>query len=760
MKKTILTIMTFLLLSPVVFAETENLIIPQKDSIYSDLSMLAENGLIKSVSPDYFTKNAITKYEAAAFIKEAGSFLSAGAVAQGDSNNRTSKMLEAYAIKYSVEISGLRNFAAAAGQDAVEADPFGQMRAELDGLERNFSATRFTDATPFKITGVIAARFMNINTFGASEVNRSSFATSNLALYAGAALTDKIRMETNLTFEVPQFDPEYIDPVNAALYTSLNGVTKPVWIDVYTLTFDIYGFKVVTGFFWEDITSFIASQGQSERIGIFERDKYAGEETTKSHFETVFRNFSQNRDQRWSKHAWNGIDIYKDGIIGRDILKIAAGKPQETFGKNEYYEYAARYTHFQNLPFAKQGEISMNIYNRSNDIRELIPFSTQEPASQVNNISIYGGDLKAVLFGAFKIKAEYERSTYKGVLSVASGQAVPSFYQEGNAIFGSVAPSFLPKGVDLVLKYTRIDPGYVAPASAVADNNYRAINISDTSKVDIISVTYAGDPTALYNNMNKIEAHAFFNVPFGILMVNYGISSQIQKTGPVFQTSHWLIGTEWGRAFTSNYGWADGLQHAGFIAYNQNRYGIDVAGSSTFPKGAPDAIIAGGKGGMTTLGANREYMVSTMPGGETNKYLSNVMMLLRVELNRLVKLNSPLMLELYGEIIKLSNLVDFLASYDPDQLLAQNMLSACLIYNIMPKMSVIGFAGMERWGSNNVLPLPVDYMDTAFGLGLDYDLAGRAFLYLRLKNFYHSDREVPENNMRGFSVWAELKSFF
>jgi hypothetical protein len=243
-------------------------------------------------------------------------------------------------------------------------------------------------------------------------------------------------------------------------------------------------------------------------------------------------------------------------------------------------------------------------------------------------------------------------------------------------------------------------------------------------------------------------------------MVNYGVSTTIEKTGSMFESGHWLIGTEWGEVFNSNYGWVDAAQHVGFMNYNLNRYGTDTTGSSSFPKGAPDAIITGGKGGMTTLGDNREYMVSNAVAGNTDKYLSNLMLLLRIELNRFIKWNSPLMLELYGELIKLSDGPDFLAWYDPGKLLAQGMASACLVYNVMPRLSLIGFAGFERWGAKTVIPKPIDYLDTAYGLGVDYDLAGRAFLYLRLKNFYHDDAQVPANNLRGLSVWAELKSFF
>jgi len=110
--------------------------------------------------------------------------------------------------------------------------------------------------------------------------------------------------------------------------------------------------------------------------------------------------------------------------------------------------------------------------------------------------------------------------------------------------------------------------------------------------------------------MNKIEAHAYLNVPAGILMVNYGVSAQIQSTGSMFMSTHWLNSPEWGYAFNSNWGWADAAQNAGFIAYNKNRYNITLTGSSDYPVGSASNIIRLGQGGMAYDGANTEYMVS------------------------------------------------------------------------------------------------------------------------------------------------------
>jgi hypothetical protein len=179
-------------------ASGKELIIPQKDGIYADLSAMARAGLIKSVNRDYFNSNAIMRYEAASYIAEAA---------------------------------------------------------------------------------------------------------ANVSQTAG----------------------------DAGQFTSYYGNVKSISPDVYSIGMNIYDWNLTTGVFWEDITYFIAAQGQFQRIGIFDRDIYAPEETTEAHFEYIFRNYFQNRDARWLKHVWNGFEINRNGLFGRD-------------------------THFMNLPMVTGGD--------------------------------------------------------------------------------------------------------------------------------------------------------------------------------------------------------------------------------------------------------------------------------------------------------------------------------------------------------------------------------------------------------------------
>ncbi|HPD18610.1 MAG TPA: hypothetical protein PLF61_02980, partial [Candidatus Goldiibacteriota bacterium] len=700
------------------------------------------------VKNEYFDNNAITRYEAAEYIIEAMT---------NTKNSEYDSLILKYEKLFSDEIKEIqKNETDKSTLNLNTEFTTDDIRQELNEIEEEYKKTTFNDASPFKVTGYISGRWQELDVSGIADKHLAALSGTNLSLYTETNLNNKARFAANFYFEMPQFDPAYGSPLQM-----FYGTTKSIALDVYTLDFYMDKWQITTGFFWEDITSFIASQSVSERIGIFDRDIYAGEETTRSYFERIFRNYFTERDARWSKHQFNGIEVIKNNTFGRDKLKLMAGKA--TFENDYQYEIAARYTNFKSFPLIKNAEWSVNFYNNSNDRDELLAFvNTQNnPESLLKTITIFGGDVKATLAKLFKVTTEYERSVYGGRIGVDSPVTVlPDFHQEGNALYLEASPVFLRKGINLVFKYIMIDNNYVAPASAVSDTNYRRINPGDPTKVDIIPLTYVGDPTSYHNNMNKFELDGFFKIPYGIFMVNYGISTQIKKTGNTFYSSHWLNNNEWWKIFYSNYGWVDPGLHAPFVNYNKNRYGIDTSAGSG--SGRTDSIIAGGKGGMTTdiWSSNSEYMVSSDVTAETNKYLNNILVLLRYELNKLIRLKQPLFFEFYGELITLSNSADIMVTYDPSKLLSQNLMSFCLVYNVVKRMSLIGYAGIERWASDSVIPNPIDYLDNSYGIGIDYDLAARAFLYLRLKNFYHNDKVVPANYFNGWSLWLELKSFF
>ena len=755
-KYTILFITIFI--TGILYAES--LIIPQKLKTYLFLNSLYENGLITSVNKGYFSENAITSYEAASYIIEASN--------NSESASEKDKQLIAKLEKdFASEIKAIKNgnletaFSVSAETPEKTSLTVSKIEENLDFAEKELKHTIFNDSSALKVTGEISGRYQELQTFGLGSIHRSSLSGTSLTLHTEGAITSNVSFYTDLRLSSPAFDPFWGTPDTILVYTFGEGNSgKHLAPDIYTLSLGLYGWQITTGFFWEDITKLIASQSESERIGIFERDIYAGEEATRAHFEYIFRNYFQNRDERWSKHQFNGARLLKENVFSKDLFKIAAGKASHD---DDYlYEIAAKYTLQKNLPKIKAAKWSLNFYKNFNQLEELAAYPHSkgyDPESVLKDITIFGGDASFDALKLFSFKGEFERSIYNGHLAGAYGGAdPPSFIQEGNAYFFHLTPLFLPRDFSVMFKFTYIEPDYVAPASAVSDTNHRTQNISDPQKVDIETITYASDPTSLYNNMNKLEAHAFGKVPNGIFMINYGVSSQIRPTGALFTSKHWLNGSEYWRLLYSNYGYADAGMHKPFIDYNINRYGLDLSGGEWSDKN----IVASGLGGLSTVEheSHTEYMVSADVTGSTIKYLANLLVLFRYELNRIFRVGNPFFVELYGELITLSDGANFLASYDPEKMLSQAMGSACIIFGPAKKINLIGFAGIEKWGTNTIIGTPIDYTDSALGFGVDYDLAPRAFLYLRIKRFFHDDVKVPANNFDGWRLWLELKSFF
>jgi hypothetical protein len=104
-------------------------------------------------------------------------------------------------------------------------------------------------------------------------------------------------------------------------------------------------------------------------------------------------------------------------------------------------------------------------------------------------------------------------------------------------------------------------------------------------------------------------------------------------------------------------------------------------------------------------------------------------------------------------------------------------------YAIHPKVSVIGFYCFQRVKANNRTELvndqgnlivdpatqrpiysstgkPRDQYDHGYGIGLDYDYASRAGLYIRHRWFYHRDKNFTKDAFSGQETSLELKIFF
>jgi len=95
---------------------------------------------------------------------------------------------------------------------------------------------------------------------------------------------------------------------------------------------------------------------------------------------------------------------------------------------------------------------------------------------------------------------------------------------------------------------------------------------------------------------------------------------------------------------------------------------------------------------------------------------------------------------------------------------------------VHPRLTLIGLVGFERNMGNNRTLLydketesfttdknvgkPVDQYGTGYGVGFDYDLGGRAGLYVRQRWFDYKDKNQVLDKFKGFETTVELKIFF
>jgi hypothetical protein len=99
---------------------------------------------------------------------------------------------------------------------------------------------------------------------------------------------------------------------------------------------------------------------------------------------------------------------------------------------------------------------------------------------------------------------------------------------------------------------------------------------------------------------------------------------------------------------------------------------------------------------------------------------------------------------------------------------------------LFPSFHLVGILGMETFRSGKAYVLeqlsnavkdmptytyyfkkaPINYLETAVGLGFDWDLAGRVGLHVRYKYMTHSDETAPENDFHFHYISAETKAWF
>ena len=91
---------------------------------------------------------------------------------------------------------------------------------------------------------------------------------------------------------------------------------------------------------------------------------------------------------------------------------------------------------------------------------------------------------------------------------------------------------------------------------------------------------------------------------------------------------------------------------------------------------------------------------------------------------------------------------------------------------INPKLYILGLAGIENWradkaysvvttqNGDSVVLSPINYVDLAYGIGTDWEMAPRVGLHLRAKWMEHHDKALPTNDWATPILSAEIKMWF
>ena len=804
MKRTHL-IYAFIFLSifiiPIYAGETEDMFIPQSSIVYEDFYQIAQAGLIKSVPAEQFRISPMTEYDAAGYMVEAAAqYAQAGGPTEVNSQ-MVAKIKQYYNIyrKKAFEIYGktmemrkkLANIEKLLKSPDIKAfdETLTEAKAAMFDVETEFANTTFRGVPPFKVMGMLQARWQDVETFGITHAHHTSLGGTLMSLWTEGIVSPDVSFKLNLNFERPA------DEAKKNTFGEYWG-TGQRFLDKYTINLNLYGWQIFTGFFWEDITPFIAKGVLSDRPALFDRDPYVLEETTKGHFENAFLHSFVKRGDIWSKHGFYGVEFMNMALPTGARLKIMGGKAEkfdEQYDKLYLYEFAGRVTQPIDLGIFSGSEVSLNFFNTSNEKAEI---ETLAPTSPDNNFppspdgyiqasTIVGGDAKIKIFNVFNINGEFEHAdTFSYLLKQPVGvfgsppYFLPRYHQEGTAMFvNALIKEVIPVTVEL--KYTRIDPNYIANSSAINDTTRRSVNLAGDG-VDLKWDTYAGDPTLLYNNLSRLDARATIEMPVSMGFINlcYGNSGQINPTTNRIFVDHFLFGNRltgamWWQLFYSQYGYPVPGRDSGFYAYNA----ID------HPQ------IAGAGTGMRYIFTdkwltNKEMIKSTDPNSasgddQSQKFTSNISVELKFSLHKLLAAmgipSNNLFLEIYDEMTTLRSGNDMMPTFDPRTLFSQNIFDSFIVYNLTRKTNIMFEYAFERWATRNswvayatgATPtgylyesIPIDYMDQNFGVGFDYDFAPRTSLFMRVKKFIHNDLVVKSQSFDGWYLGFEIKNFF
>lgn len=139
-------------------------------------------------------------------------------------------------------------------------------------------------------------------------------------------------------------------------------------------------------------------------------------------------------------------------------------------------------------------------------------------------------------------------------------------------------------------------------------------------------------------------------------------------------------------------------------------------------------------------------------------------------------LNRELVLSSFSNYSSVQDKFSAIPEFSDDAFVRTFYQEFLTFFAVHPRLTLIGFLGFERNLGNDRTILydqeletlttdksagkPIDQYGTGYGVGFDYDLSGRAGLYVRQRWFDYEDRNQVLDKFKGYETTVELKIFF
>ncbi len=297
-----------------------------------------------------------------------------------------------------------------------------------------------------------------------------------------------------------------------------------------------------------------------------------------------------------------------------------------------------------------------------------------------------------------------------------------------------------------------------------------------------------GEASPYTQNMAGMFLSVSPPVGYGHLRLAYGQHFQPEKAQDVLYFPYRLNGQDFNSVFQSSYNrWGNSLvYHSIGFPKNARRLGDESYHTTEYQ--SPVGYAGGGlrsdylsifEGFVpyesaaqadSNLGDHSGVLTRSRYVPAHQKYSFNLELDGAWDIAPLIGYSHDLFISGYSALNGVSSSLQAVAFTPKNMMLWGAYLRAEPAIALTEKLYILGLAGYEKWRSDmaytedpesgEIKPSPIDYIDLAFGAGLDWDFAARVGFHARYKWMKHTDTFLPVNDWTTPLVSAEIKMWF